>query len=224
MEKNLQLRYWIIPLLTLMVLTGMYFSGVEWAQEIICPTVDWELGLVENMQIALLLLIFMISVIAVIKKKLKIERIAFLLLSVFSLFVFLEEIDYGNHFLMYFKGKDNTIFSDLTGKLNVHNMGNNAKLFKRSIYPLMGILFIVAPLVRDRISNTLLRYLLPRKWIITTALLTAFSYLIPRLLVDHNILKDGGFGINIGEFSEILIYYIFFIYLYEIIFEKSYVA
>jgi hypothetical protein len=172
MVKNLQLRYWIIPFLTLIVLIGMYFSGVKWAQEIICPTVDWELGIVENIQLALLLLIFIVAVIAVKKKKLKIERFAFLVLSVFSLFVFLEEIDYGNHFLMYFKGQDNTVFSDLTGKLNVHNMGNNAKLFKRSVYPLMGILFMVAPLVRDRISNPLLRYLLPCKWIITTAIYT----------------------------------------------------
>ena len=220
MKLNLHLRYWILPLLVLAVLIGMYFSGIRWMQEIICPSVDWELGLVENIQLALLFMIFIVSVIAVGKKKFKIEKIAFLLLSVFSLFIFLEEIDYGNHFLKYFKGQDNTVFSDLTGKLNVHNMGNNAKLFKRSVYPLMGILFIVSPLVRDRLSNPLLKYLIPSKWIITTAILSVFSYLIPRMLVDFNILKDGGFGINIGEFSEIMVYYIFFLYLYEIVFEK----
>jgi hypothetical protein len=56
-----------------------------------------------------------------------------------------------------------------------------------------------------------------------TAIITIFSYLVPRLLVDLNILKDGGFGVNIGEFSEIMIYYIFFLYLYEIIFRKTYI-
>ncbi len=220
MKLNLHLRYWILPLLVLAVLIGMYFSGIRWMQEIICPSVDWELGLVENIQLALLFMIFIVSVIAVGKKKFKIEKIAFLLLSVFSLFIFLEEIDYGNHFLKYFKGQDNTVFSDLTGKLNVHNMGNNAKLFKRSVYPIMGILFIVSPLVRDKLSSPLLKYLIPSKWIITTAILSIFSYLIPWMLVEFNILKDGGFGINIGEFSEIMVYYIFFLYLYEIIFEK----
>jgi hypothetical protein len=56
---------------------------------------------------------------------------------------------------------------------------------------------------------------------VVTAIITIFSYAVPRLLVDFNILEDGGFGVNIGEFSEIMVYYIFFLYLYEVIFEKE---
>jgi len=220
LRTNLHLRYWVMPVLVLVLFMSMYFSGLKWAQEIICPKVDWELGIVENVQILILLMITIISIMGVFKKRLWIEKSAFILLAVFSLFVFLEEIDYGNHFLKYFNGQENTIFSDLTGKLNFHNEGNNAKLFKRTIYPLMGLLFIVAPLIAVRIKNKFVRYLIPGRWFVITAGITILSYLVPRFLVDFHILKDGGFGVNIGEFSEMMIYYIFFLYLYEIIFEK----
>jgi hypothetical protein len=222
MDKK-KTAYIYLPVVVLTVLIAMYFSGIKWAQEVICPSVDWELGLVENLQLLLLLMIFGVSLIAVFRKELKLEKVAFLLLALFALFVFLEEIDYGNHFLKYFEGKEDTIFSDLTGHANIHNEGNNAKLFKRSIYPLMGILFILAPLIKERINNRFLAYLIPDRYIMATAIITIFSYLVPRLLVDLNILKDGGFGVNIGEFSEIMIYYIFFLYLYEIIFRKTYI-
>jgi hypothetical protein len=109
----------------------------------------------------------------------------------------------------------------MTGKANVHNFGNNAKIFKRSIYPLMLVLFIITPLYIHKFKNPVLKYLIPARWFVITAFITIFSYTVPRLLVDFNILADGGFGVNIGEFSEIMIYYIFFLYLYELIFEKS---
>jgi hypothetical protein len=199
----------------------MYFSGVHWAQELVCPSINWELGIVENLQILLLFMILIINVMAIFRKKNKIEKIAFSALSVFTLFVLLEEIDYGGHFLGYFKGTADTFFVEMTGKANVHNLGNNAKIFKRSIYPLMLVLFIITPLYVHKFKNPVLKYLIPGKWFVITAFITVFSYAVPRLLVDFNILADGGFGVNIGEFSEIMIYYIFFLYLYELIFEKS---
>jgi hypothetical protein len=221
-KTGLHLRYWIIPLLILVPLLVMYFSGVHWAQELVCPSVNWELGIVENMQILLLIMILVINVMAIFRKKNKIEKIAFSVLSIFTLFVLLEEIDYGGHFLRYFKGTADTFFVEMTGKANVHNLGNNAKIFKRSIYPLMLVLFIITPLYIHKFKNPFLKYLIPGKWFVITAFITILSYAVPRLLVDFNILADGGFGVNIGEFSEIMIYYIFFLYLYELIFEKSY--
>jgi hypothetical protein len=221
MKNGLHFRYWILPLLVLTPLIIFYFSDIEWAREIVCPSVNPELGIVETIQLILLFLIFIICVIAVKKKQDRTEKIIFFMLSIFSLFVFLEEIDYGRHWVLYFKGHEHTLFRDLTGKRNIHNLGNNAKLFKRSIYPFMGLLFILAPLFLNRIKNPILRYLTPSKWFIITAIITVFSYVVPRLLVDLHIFEDGGFGWNIGEFSEIMVYYIFFLYLYEIIFDKS---
>ena len=220
MKLNDHLLYWVIPLCILLPLLIMYFSEVPWAVEIVCPSVNWELGVVENIQLLLLLLIFFISLQGVRKKEIKYEKIVFVFIAVFTLWVFLEEIDYGLHFLKYFKGHTNTAFRQITGKTNIHGLGNNPKLFKRSIYPLMGTLFIIAPLLKNQAKHFLLKYLIPKKAIIITAIITILSYLVPRFLVDFNIFKDGGLGVNIGEFSEIIVYYIFFIYLYEIIYKK----
>lgn len=220
-KTSYHLGYWIIPFLILIPLLVMYFSGVKWAQELVCPSVNWELGIVENLQILLLIMILIVCVMAIFRKKNRIEKVIFSFLSVFALFVLLEEIDYGLHFLRYFKGRSDTFFVDMTGKANVHNLGNNAKLFKRSIYPLMLILFIITPLYVHKFKNPVFKYLIPNKWFVVTAIITIFSYAVPRLLVDFNILEDGGFGVNIGEFSEIMVYYIFFLYLYEVIFEKE---
>ncbi len=213
--------FWIIPLLILIPLLLMYFSGVKWAQELVCPSINWELGLVENLQVVVLLMILVICIIGIIRKNNKIEKGLFFFLSIFTLFVLLEEIDYGAHFLRALKGHSDTVFVQLTGNANIHNQGNNARLFKRSIYPFMLILFIIMPLYAHKLKNPLLKYIIPNRWFVITAIITIFSYAIPRLLVDFGILKDGGFGVNIGEFSEIMIYYIFFLYLYEMIFEKT---
>jgi len=221
MKNRLHFRFWILPLLVLTPLIVCYFSDIVWARELVCPSVNPELGIVENIQLVLLLMIFIICVIAVRKKKNRIEKVIFVFLSVFSLFVFFEEIDYGRHWVLYFKGHEYTLFRDLTGQRNIHNLGNNAKLFKRSVYPFMGLIFVLAPFVIHKIKNPILRYLTPSKWFVITAIITVFSYVVPRLLVDLNIFEDGGFGWNIGEFSEIMVYYIFFLYLYEIIFEKN---
>lgn len=220
-KTGIHLRFWIIPLAVLIPLLIMYFSGVVWAQEIVCPSIDREFGVAENLQIVLLLMILVVNIIATARKKDRIEKVIFTLLAFFTLFVLLEEIDYGAHFLSYFKGNSDTFFLELTGKTNVHNLGNNAKIFKRSIYPLMLVLFIISPFYVQKFKNPVIKYLIPSKWFLITAIITIFSYVVPRLIVELNILEDGGFGINIGEFSEIMIYYIFFLYLYEIIFKKD---
>lgn len=224
MKSNKHFWYWMLPLMVIIPLITMYFSGVKWAMELVCPTVNWELGIVENLQLLLILLIFAISLMGIKRKDLKLEKFALGFLAFFALFVFLEEIDYGLHYVEYFKGESNTLFRDVTGSKNLHNMGNNARLFKRSIYPLMALLFIIGPLYAHKIKHSLIQYLTPSKAIVFTAIITIFSYLVPRLLVDWNIFPDGGFKRNIGEFSELMIYYIFFLYLYEIIFEKRYLS
>ncbi|MBK3519112.1 hypothetical protein [Carboxylicivirga marina] len=213
--------YWILPLAILIPLITMYFSGVKWAMELVCPTVNWELGIVENLQLLVLLLIFIIGLIGIKRRKVRIEKAAMVLLSIFTAFVFLEEMDYGLHYVQYFTGESNTLFRDVTGAKNLHNLGNNARLFKRPFYPLMAMLFIVGPLVVHKIKSPMIRFFIPHKIIIATAIITVFSYLVPRLLVDWHIFPDGGFKKNIGEFSELMMYYIFFLYLKELIFEKE---
>ena len=221
MKANLHFRYWILPLLVLTPLLIMYFSGVHWAQELVCPSVNREFGIVENIQLLILLLIIIYSVIAVKKKKYIIEKIAFIFLTIISIFIFLEEIDYGLHYVKYFTGQTHSLFLSLSGRSNVHNIGNTATKMKHVIYPFMGLLFVVAPLIKGKIKSKFFQYIIPHKGIILTAFLTILAHFVPKFLVNWNIFDDGGFGINLVEFSETMIYYVFFVYLYELIFEKK---
>lgn len=221
MKFPAHLKYWLLPLIILTPLIAFYFSNLQWTTDIIIPENNRELGIVENIQLLILLLIFVVLIAGFFRKSIMIERICYLLLALFTVFVFLEEIDYGAHFMQYFKGHNETFFRELTGEKNVHNIGNRAKLFKRSIYPIMLLIFIIAPIFKDKFKHPVFQYLIPTRSIILTALITMLSYIIPRLIVEFGILEDGGFDVDIGEFSEIMIYYIFLLYIIEIVFKKQ---
>ena len=82
----------------------MYFSGVHALQQIISPRIDGmyvnsqrEFGLLENMQNVLLIAIVIIAGRAVFKPKPAWERAGFSGIALLSVFVLLEEMDYGLH-------------------------------------------------------------------------------------------------------------------------------
>lgn len=214
--------YWLGPAVILGILMIFYFSQIPFLVEIVCPAINWEFGILENIQLVILALIFGISIKGLLSKKILLEKVGFGLLALFTVFVFLEEIDYGAHHMKYFFGTDETFFKQLTGERNIHNQNDAAKWYKRPVYPIMGILFIMLPLFRDRIKNPFLNYITPNKAIIATAILSIAVDVVPRLLIKAG-LKDGGLGTNIGEFSEVMVYYIFFLYLREIVYQKTWI-
>lgn len=220
-QRKEKFFYWYLPIIVLVPLILMYFSGVHWMVEIVCPAANREYGLIENLQLVILLYMVVISAMAVRRKTWPLERIGFFLLTLFALLVFLEEMDWGAHFIEAATGTRDTFFSELTGNTNIHNQNDAAKWFKRPVYLIMAGLFIIFPLLRHRFTNALLLYLTPKKLIIGTVIIAVFSDLIPRFTVLFNIRPDAGLANNIGEFSEIMVYYTFALYLHEIIFEKS---
>jgi hypothetical protein len=213
--------YWYLPLIVLIPSILMYFSGVHWMVEIICPSANREYGVIENLQLLAILYMAVISAMAVKKKTLILEKVGFALLSVFALLVLLEEMDWGAHFLEAITGERRTIFSEVTGVTNIHNQDDNAKWFKRPVYLIMAALFVIFPLNRDKFQNPFLQYLTPKKAIVGTVIIAVLSDLIPRFTVLFNIRPDAGLGTNIGEFSEVMVYYTFALYVHEIVFEKS---
>jgi hypothetical protein len=220
-KKDNRFFYWYLPIIVLVPLILFYFSGVRWMVEIVCPAANREYGVVENLQLIIILYMAVISFMAIKRKTWIVEKVGFILLSIFALLVLFEEMDWGAHFIEAATGSRDTIFSELTGATNIHNQDDNAKWFKRPVYLIMAALFIFFPLYRHRFSNPLLVYLTPKKLIIGTVIIAIFSDLIPRFIVIWNIRPDAGFANNIGEFSEIMVYYTFALYLHEIIFEKS---
>ena len=219
--RDSRFYYWTLPILVLVPQIIMYFSGVQWMVEIVCPSVNREYGLIENLQLVTILFMAIVSIYGLIRKASYLEKFGFLLLTVFSLLVLLEEMDWGAHFAELWYGKRDTIFSEVTGVTNLHNQDGNAKWFKRPVYLIMAALFIILPYYREKFKHPFLQYLTPKKLIIGTVIIALFSDLIPRYIVKLNIRPDAGLGTNIGEFSEVMVYYTFALYVYEIVFEKQ---
>ena len=213
--------YWTLPVIVLVPQIIMYFSGVRWAVEIVCPSINREFGTIENLQLITLLFMAGTSFWAAAKKQNTLERIGFALLGVFSVLVFFEEMDWGAHYAELWYGNKSTVFSDIVGQTNIHNQGDNAKWFKRPVYLIMAALFIFLPYFKEKLGHPIFQYLTPKKLIVGTVIIALLSDLIPRFIVKWGILPDAGLGVNIGEFSEIMVYYTFALYVFEIATEKT---
>ena len=216
------LWYWIIPTAVLGTLMIFYFSGIPALVEFVCPTTNWEWGILENMQLAIILGILGLSLHGFRKQEIPILKWGFGFLTIFTIWVFLEEIDYGAHFRQLFTGVEESYLRDLTGVKNLHNLNGSAKYYKRSVYVIMALGFVIAPFIKNKVSDPLISYLIPKPKILIVAILSIVADLVPRLLVNLNIFEDGGLGTNIGEFSEVVVYQIFLIYLYQLLFENKY--
>ena len=221
MSTKEHLWYWIIPTVVLGTLMAFYFSGIPVLVEFVCPSTNWEWGILENMQLAIILGILGLAVYGFFKKENRLLEVGFGFLALFTLWVFLEEIDYGAHFRELFFGTRESYLRDLTGIKNLHNLNDGAKYWKRAVYIIMAVGFVIAPFFKDKINHSLLSFLIPKPKILIVAILSIAVDLVPRLLVKFQIFEDGGLGTNIGEFSEVVVYQIFLIYLYQLIFEKQ---
>lgn len=224
MSRQQHFWYWIFPLALLGLLMLFFFSGVTVLVEIVNPKTTKEWGLLENIQLVIIVVMIGVSMYAIAKKKPILQKLGFGFVTVFAVFVFLEEISYGAHLTQYFTGDGKSQLAKLTGVYNIHNYGDStAKIFKRSVYVLMLFLFIIAPFVKSNFQNRIISYLIPLPKIVIAAILTILCEITARILVLLNDLNLDDLTMDIGEFSEILVYYIFLLYLWQLIFEKEWV-
>ena len=225
MAKKKIAVYVIIPLILNLVLILAYFSGVPWLQRLVSPTVfgmhpdtGRELGLLENLQNGLLLAILVILAFGIQRKSEKIERLVFACLLVFSLFVFLEEIDYGLHYYEYARGVP---FWRAAQIRNVHNISGTTKVIKNLVDVGMGVLFVVLPLAFAKSTRPLFRYVTPDRFAIFTMIVMVCTSKLAHLLKDLDVGTRGSIHKNISEFRELTIYYLFVIYLATIVFGRT---
>lgn len=219
MSKREHMIYWVLPILVLGTSMFFYFSEIPPLVNFICPQGNCEWGFLENLQLLIVFGIFILSLLAFFRKKERFLKWLFGLIALFAIFVFLEEIDYGEHFAQLLMGTEGENYEQqLISIRNIHNRGSNAKLFKRSVYLIMAMIFVIAPFFKSRVKNPLVKYFVPGVNIVFVAVLTIISDLLPRLIVILGGNLEGGLGVETGEFSEIMVYYIFFIYLLQLIY------
>lgn len=247
--------YGAVPLCLSLALQLMYFSGNLVLQRLVCPKLPplppdayREFGLLENLQNVFVLAIVIFLLIGAIRSVHRVQRVVFVALTLFSTFIFLEEIDYGTHFYAYAQLEDVAGWfeparsdrfqallaqSDFTATpFNLHNRGDLTDVIKGVAGAVMLLLFVVAPFLTGRIKNPWFHYLAPDRFTVITVVVMVVLRLVTHQLGNLDAqwaampLPDGGASTrevgamnnNLSEFRELTTYYLFLVYLAVVVF------
>jgi hypothetical protein len=213
--------YWILPSSFTLACTLIYFYNLFGLEDFIAPKINREFGLIENVQLLLLILIFLRAIKGVRTREAKIEKYGFLLVAILTVFLFLEEIDYGLHYYDYFTGKPEikqvVVFDQKVR--NIHNNGPMQNLFKLTSYGVIIIFFVILPLVTSKFKekHAVLNFLSPSRLIISTAACLLILNQIALYLYHKYNSPSSSLTANVSEFEEIMIYYIVLLYVSEMV-------
>ncbi len=213
LDKKKLMVYVLVPLILTTLFAAMYFSHILVLQRLISPklpplkTDSWrEFGLLENTQNLFLLVMAVVSLAGVWRATEKLQRLALCMLTLFTLFVFLEEVDYFTHWHAYFTSEEPIYWfkpmpleeflaladenEDATN-FNLHNQGEMTKVFKFFGDFTIISLFVLLPLVAPYIKNRYVRYGSPERYsILTCVLMLAMSKAIHQIgKVDEFLFK-----------------------------------
>jgi hypothetical protein len=222
MSFKKHLIYWIAPsLVTLACILFFYFNWLG-LSELIAPSINREFGIIENIQNILLILIFFTALKGFRTRNTKIEKYGYALIMAATVFMFLEEIDYGLHYYDHLTGKPG-ITKVVVFDSEVRNLHNNGKLIlnvmKLAAYIFVALFFAVLPLLPEKIKtkNRWLNFLSPSRYIVGTAICLLVLNQIARYLYKNYDYTNHSLDSNVSEFEEIMTYYIIFLYLRELI-------
>jgi len=84
------------------------------------------------------------------------------------------------------------------------------------------VMFVLFPLFCADSTRPLVRYLVPDRFSILTAISMVAVSKLAHALKDAGIGGRGTISKNISEFRELLIYYIFIVYLIEVMFRRAF--
>jgi len=212
MSCSQHLYYWVLPLLMGWTFTAMYFSGIGWMEQIIAPTYDREFGLLENLDALLILCTLVILLKMAFLPMRPIFRVAVVFGCIVTGLMFLEEIDYGLHWIERMKGIPPGQGAQIR---NIHNQGQNTNDLKTVANVILAALFVFLPYV-DRLKRfRLVKMASPSKMILFSVIATVLIALTHQVLEPFNLPSNGVLNSNQSEFEELLMYYTFFVYFQE---------
>ena len=217
----------VLPGILSLSLMAMYFSGNAFLQNIVAPSMDnmplfsaREFGALELLQDFLLLCIIFYALRSFVAASDLWVKLIALLIVLLSVFTFLEEIDYGAHFIEYFSGEHGSLAQE-TWDRNWHNKTSASGVQNVSYLKLasnIGMLtgFVLAPLLLSSTRNPTLRLLVPSRWMIATVVLIVLLGFLAHYLDDAGYsmigATPGNLYKNISEFGELNMYYLFLLY------------
>jgi hypothetical protein len=190
-----------------------YFQGPDWLQEFAASSYNREFGLVENTQNAILLVTVYMAFRLLLIRYTGWLKIGYLVIFSTAVFVFLEEIDYGHHYVNYLNNAD----AKQRGiNHNIHNIGNMNNQLRLFFYIIIAIFIIILPYVRPSRLPSFITHFVPDIRIQLTVLafpvISKMAGIFNDLSYFTNLALDG----NISEFEELPLYYLFLLYVYKL--------
>lgn len=212
--------YFFAPLALVLPMVFMYFSGIEILQLIISPRFEGlygnsnrELGLLENSQNIVLIVIIVLLARGLYFHKPRWLRIPIAVAVVGAAFIFLEEIDYGLHYREFFA---EVSADEAVEQRNWHNVGDRTIRTKQVIDALFILWFIVAPFALANSKHWLVRLVLPDKYAALTLVAAFITRSLAHGLDDAGFEGSGTMGKNLSEFRELVTYYLGAVYIFDL--------
>ena len=215
------------PGMVSLAMMGMYFAGIPSLQNLVAPTLErvhsysWrEFGGLEILQnVVLLCICFYLIRCILLSRQMAVRIFLFAFLGM-VLFIFAEEIDYGRHFMEFATGRVGSL-DPQTWNRNLHNRTLPSGEQLASYIKLAGNLlilgcFVLAPLLLGDSRNRTVRLLAPSKWVMATVAVAIAVSRLAHVLDDagHGMIDgvEGNLHLNISEFLEFNVYYLFLMY------------
>lgn len=217
--------YFFVPLGVVLPMIAMYFSGNDTLQHIISPDIEnlyggsnRELGLLENLQNVVLLALLFCILIAFRRPRTTLEKVVLVGMLAASVFIFMEELDYGRHYYEYFAGIQT---EDALQERNWHNVGERTLRTKQVVDVAMVLFFVIGPFALARSTNVYVQFIRPDRYIALTMLATFIVRMTAHTASDMGLGKPGTIDSNLSEFCELVTYYVIFLYFFEQLLRRS---
>jgi hypothetical protein len=203
--------YWGLPLVLSFILMVCYFQGPNWLQELAASSYNREFGLVENTENAILLCIVYMAFRLLKLPNSKRLKITYLVIFFAAVFVFLEEIDYGYHYVNYINDAGAT---QLSINHNIHNMPHVNNQLRLIFYMFIAIFIIILPYFSSYKLPLLLGHFVAdirlQLTVLAFLIISKMAGIFNDLSHNTNMALHG----NISEFEELALYYLFLVYEY----------
>ncbi len=228
MKKHLV--YWLAPAAVMLIYIFVYFFDIFGLSYLMAPAFNREFGIIENTQALTIVAIGFVCLKGFNYWE-KLVKFFFRIGLFTSVFIFLEEIDYGLHYYDWFIGKPTEVIVEeyKSGVRNLHNSFGLTEVFKKGVYVFLAFICLLAAKPKrflnfswfKKFQSVIPNRFRPDSYLALTVLLipliSQLAFFIKRNLeVKSEVLKW-----NTSEFEETLIYYAIFLYVYQVLKKNS---
>jgi len=222
MKLGKHFYYWGLPSIFLLLCIYIFFFDFLGLAYVIAPEYNREFGLIENVQLLLILGMVVLSFKTYRTSNEKFKSSFFLVVSLFALFIFLEEVDYGLNWYDYFSGKTkkeglaNAYAGDQLR--NIHNQGKLLQIIKLLVYIGFAFVLIILPYLfrKIKIENKYVQWLVPSHYLAYSLIAMVVLNQVALYFSNNISYEVQALQGNVSEFEEVFIYYIAFLYLHEL--------